>query len=71
MRIKTALIELYQALGGSSDLSEKKNGEIIDATAGVVSAGTFGDLPAVSDTDNGKVLKVADGKWAVGTDLTE
>ena len=28
-------------------------------------------LPEVSATDNGKILKVVEGKWAVGTDLTE
>lgn len=31
------------------------------STAGV-------ELPAVTTTDNGKVLKVVEGKWAVGTD---
>lgn len=28
-------------------------------------------LPAVNADDNGKVLKVADGAWGIGTDLTE
>lgn len=69
MRVKTALIDLYEALGGSDDLSTKRNGEIIEAIATVISA-TGGTLPAVDAEDNGKVLKVASGKWAVGTDAT-
>lgn len=28
------------------------------------------ELPAVTATDNGSVLKVVDGEWAVGTDAT-
>lgn len=69
MRVKTALIDLYEALGGEEDLSTKRNGEIIEAIATVISA-TGGTLPAVDADDNGKVLKVASGKWAVGTDAT-
>ena len=36
----------------------------------VALGGTAAELPAVTDADNGKVLKVASGKWSVGTDAT-
>lgn len=67
-----ALKNLYVALGG--DLSEVANlatsSEVINAIAGL--SGLTGEyLPAVTAEDNGKVLKVAEGKWTVGTDLTE
>ena len=29
------------------------------------------ELPAVTAENNGAVLKVVNGKWAIGTDLTE
>lgn len=29
------------------------------------------ELPSVTTDDNGKVLKVVDGAWELGTDLTE
>jgi len=66
-----ALKNLYVALGG--DLSEVANlatsSEVINAIAQLPAIGA--SLPAVTAADNGKVLKVAEGKWAVGTDLTE
>lgn len=66
-----ALKNLYVALGG--DLSEVANlatsSEVINAIAQLPAIGA--SLPAVTATDNGKILKVVEGKWAVGTDLTE
>lgn len=66
-----ALKNLYVALGG--DLSEVANlatsSEVINAIAQLPAIGA--SLPAVTAEDNGKVLKVVEGKWAVGTDLTE
>lgn len=73
--IKTvdALKTLYVALGGSAD--DVKNTtlipDMITAIATVAATATAPELPAVTASDNGKVLKVADGKWAVGTDATE
>lgn len=67
-----ALKNLYVALGG--DLSTVANlatsSEVINAIADLPNL-TGEYLPAVTASDNGKVLKVAEGKWAVGTDLTE
>lgn len=66
-----ALKNLYVALGG--DLSTVANlttsSEVINAIAGLSASET--KLPAVTAEDNGKVLKVVEGKWALGTDLTE
>lgn len=73
--IKTvdALKTLYVALGGSAD--DVKNisliPDMITAIATVAATATAPELPAVTAADNGRVLKVADGKWAVGTDATE
>lgn len=67
-----ALKTLYVALGGSSstvaDLVE--NADVINAIATLIASGALKELPEVDSEDNGKVLKVADGKWAVGTDAT-
>lgn len=73
--IKTvdALKTLYVALGG--DASDVANitliPDMITAIATVAATATAPELPAVTAADNGRVLKVADGKWAVGTDATE
>lgn len=67
-----ALKNLYVALGGDSSTvaSLATNAEIINAIASL--PGLTGEyLPAVTAEDNGKVLKVAEGKWTLGTDLTE
>ena len=67
-----ALKNLYVALGG--DLSTVANlatsSEVINAIASLPSL-TGEYPPAVTAEDNGKVLKVAEGKWTLGTDLTE
>lgn len=73
-----ALKSLYTALGGkSTDTYSTIAGGIavsdyvlipdcISAIAEV--AGSTIELPAVTAEDNGSVLKVVDGAWAVGTD---
>lgn len=67
----TALKALYVAFGGSAETVANMTliPDIINAIATVVS-GTGGLLPAVDAEDNGKVAKVADGVWGVGTDST-
>lgn len=67
-----ALRNLYVALGGDAD--DVANlviiPDLINAIATLVSSGATAELPAVTASDNGKVLKVVDGEWAVGTDAT-
>lgn len=75
-RTVDALKNLYVALGGSADdvvnitlIPDMINAIATVAGAVATAAGTS-ELPAVTTSDNGKVLKVASGKWAVGTDET-
>ena len=75
-----ALKSLYTALGGkSTDTYSTIAGGIavsdyvlipdcISAIAQVAATATAKELPEVDAEDNGKVLKVVDGAWAVGTD---
>lgn len=65
-----ALKALYKALGGDeSDVAEINTiADMIAEIAVVAATATAPELPAVTATENGKVLKVANGKWAVGTD---
>ena len=42
--------------------------DMINKIATVAATATAPELPKVTAADNGKVLKVASGKWAVGTD---
>lgn len=67
-----ALKELYVALGGNAEdvANETTNAGMILAIADNIGK-SGGILPAVTATDNGSVLKVADGAWAVGEDATE
>lgn len=70
-----ALKNLYVALGGSAD-DVANIGTISDMitaiTTQVTTAGIAEkELPTVDTDDNGKVLKVVSGKWAIGTDATE
>lgn len=68
-----ALRGLYVALGGDAD--DVANLVIIPDLINAISTqvatvvGTK-ELPEVDTEDNGKVLKVVEGKWAVGTDAT-
>lgn len=65
-----ALKVLYVALGGSADDVAEINliPDMIEKIATVAATATAPELPKVTTSDNGKVLKVAEGKWAVGTD---
>lgn len=65
-----ALKALYVALGGSAaDVADMTLiPDVINAIATVAATATAPELPKVTAADNGKVLKVASGKWAVGTD---
>lgn len=68
-----ALRGLHVALGGDAD--DVANLVIIPDLINAISTqvetvvGTK-ELPDVDADDNGKVLKVVDGEWAVGTDAT-
>ena len=71
-----ALRGLYVALGGDADdvanlviIPDLINAIATQAATALATAGAS-ELPEVDAEDNGKVLKVANGKWAVGTDAT-
>lgn len=75
-----ALKAVYTALGG--DMADTYDDIASGATVGnysvipdVVNAiakiATPSELPKVSATDNGSVLKVIDGAWGIGEDATE
>ena len=68
-----ALRGLYVALGGDADdvAGLVIIPDLINAISTQVATvvGTK-ELPEVDTEDNGKVLKVVEGKWAVGADAT-
>ena len=61
-----ALRAHYVALGGSAD--DVANlviiPDLINAIAAYIASGATKELPAVTTTDNNKVLTVVSGKWA-------
>ena len=71
-----ALRNLYVALGGeAADVANlviipDLINAIATQAATVVTAANAAELPAVTAEDDGKVLKVVDGAWGVGTDAT-
>lgn len=67
-----ALKNLYVALGGDADdvADVTLIPDMINAIATVAPTAIAAVLPTVTAEDNGSVLKVADGKWAVGEDIT-
>lgn len=69
----TALKNLYVAMGGTSADVENITiiPDMINAIAALITSGATKELPVVTAEDNGKVLKVAEGAWAVGTDAIE
>jgi hypothetical protein len=62
-----ALKALYVALGGDADdvADVTLTADMIDEITKIVSSKV---LPSVTSSDNGKVLKVVDGEWDLGTD---
>lgn len=78
----TALQNLYVALGGelTDTYDDIANGapvsdyvikpDMINAIAQIIPTAIAAELPEVDAEDNGKVLKVVSGKWAIGTDAT-
>lgn len=78
-----ALQGLYVALGGelTDTYEDIANGatvsdyvvipDVINAITKQAQSGIASELPSVTSEDNGKVLKVVDGAWAVGTDDIE
>ena len=71
-QIVAALKAIYVALGGSADdvANMTLTADVLNAIATQAAVATAPELPAVTATNNGAVLKVADGKWAIGTDNT-
>lgn len=66
-----ALKAIYAALGGDADdvAGLTLIADVLNAIATQLGKGG-GQLPAVDAEDNGKVLKVVSGEWALGTDAT-
>lgn len=65
-----ALKAVYTALGGDEEdvAAMTTIADVIAAIATVIPTATASELPEVSATDNGSVLKVINGAWGVGTD---
>lgn len=65
-----ALQKLYVALGGTA--ADVANitiiPDMINAITALITSGKTAELPAVTATNNGKVLKVVNGKWDIGDD---
>ena len=56
---------------GIAALPTGTDGQVLTLDDGEwIAADVPSELPAVTDTDNGSVLKVVDGAWAVGEDAT-
>lgn len=70
--IVDALKKLYVALGGDAaavaDITLTT--DMINALCGVV-PGAANLLPTVTAADNGKIMKVVEGEWALAEDATE
>ncbi len=65
----TALTGLYVALGGNANTVANITviPDMINAITALIAGGSTKELPAVTATDNGKVLTVVSGKWAAAT----
>lgn len=64
-----ALKALYTALGGNAETVANVTliSDMINAIATLITGGAITELPAVTASDNGKVLTVVSGKWAAAT----
>ena len=63
-----ALKGLYVAMGGDADnFTAQTNPEALELLKTVLPVG----LPKVSAADNGRILKVVNGDWALADDATE
>lgn len=62
-----ALKALYIAMGGAAEDVENLslNSEVINALCTVAGGIAGSVLPEVTAEDDGKILKVVDGKWAL------
>lgn len=71
-----ALRNLYVTLGGDAEdvadlvIIPDLINAIATQAALIVTAANTKELPTVTATDNGKILKVVDGEWAIGEDAT-
>lgn len=71
-----ALRNLYVALGGDAEdvadlvIIPDLINAIATQAALIVTAANTKELPTVTATDNGKILKVVDGEWEIGEDAT-
>ena len=68
-----ALKALYGVLGGTaSDVADVLTIDgMITAIADLIDTdGLPGALPAVTATENGKIMKVVEGEWALAADAT-
>ena len=65
-----ALKTLYVALGGSADdvANITKIPDMIEAIATVAGSVAGAVLPEVDSEDNGKIMKVVEGKWELAND---
>ena len=65
MNTVEALRAVYVALGGdSADVADiVTTPELITMIATLLSSGATAELPAVTSSDNGKVLTVVSGEW--------
>jgi len=68
-----ALKALYVALGGDYDdvANVATIDEMINEIAVIVAQGLPGTLPEVTTTENGKIMKVVNGEWALAADAVE
>lgn len=67
-----ALKTLYVALGGDADdvADITKIPDMIEEIATVAGAVAGAVLPEVDTDDNGKIMKVVEGEWALANDAT-